>query len=112
MSIETFDLKEAAAFLKMNPEALRRKVASGDIPGTKPGKSWCFRKDDLAEYLRSLYSKEAKASWGDTQRRNQCHSTKEIVCGGLISPTTENEYSKRLGLQTKSSTKNPRSSKS
>jgi excisionase family DNA binding protein len=54
--VRTFDLKEAADFLKMTQEGLRRKAARGDIPGAKPGKRWCFRADDLGEYLRSLYS--------------------------------------------------------
>jgi len=49
----------------MNPETLRRKAANGDIPGPKPGKGWCFREDDLAEYLRSLYARDAKVSWNE-----------------------------------------------
>lgn len=101
MSIKTLDLKEAASFLKMTPDALRKKAAHGEIPGAKPGKCWCFREDDLAEYLRSLYPKEAKASWGDHQRRNQWHSTSETTPGGLSSATREKEYKKVLGLQTK-----------
>lgn len=52
---KTFDLKEAAEFLKMSPEVLRRKVAKGEVPGAKPGKCWCFYVEDLVEYLRSLY---------------------------------------------------------
>ena len=31
----TFDLDEAAAFLKMSKEALRRRVKAGEIPGVK-----------------------------------------------------------------------------
>lgn len=98
--MKTFDLKEAAAFLKMNPEGLRRKVASGEIPGAKPGKRWCFREDDLAEYLRSLYSIPAKTSWGAVinRRTTAWHSAKEVTSGGLESATTENEYNKVLGL--------------
>ena len=30
----TFDLEEPAAFLKMSPEALRRKAKAGEMPGT------------------------------------------------------------------------------
>lgn len=33
--MRTLDLKEAAAFLKMTPEGLRRKVCIGEIPGAK-----------------------------------------------------------------------------
>jgi excisionase family DNA binding protein len=60
--VRTLDLTEAADFLKMTREGLRRKAARGEIPGGKPGKRWCFREDDLAEYLRSLYPTPAKLS--------------------------------------------------
>jgi excisionase family DNA binding protein len=102
--MRTLDLKEAADFLKMTPEGLRRKVANGEIPGAKPGKRWCFREDDLAEYLRSLYSNAAKTSWGvvEIDRRTTIwHSTKEEMSGGLSSATVEKEYNKVLGLPTK-----------
>lgn len=101
--MRTLDLKEAAAFLKMTPEGLRRKVANGEIPGAKPGKRWCFREDDLAEYLRSLYSSTAKASWGvvGTERRTTWHSTKEEIFGGSSLATVEKEYSKLLAPRTK-----------
>ncbi len=101
--MRTLDLNEAAAFLKMTPEGLRRKVANGEIPGAKPGKRWCFREDDLAEYLRSLYSNAAKTSWGvvGIDRRTTWHSAKEETSGGLESVTMEKEYNKALGLQTK-----------
>ncbi len=99
--MKTFDLKEAAAFLKMTPEGLRRKVASGEIPGAKPGKRWCFREDDLAEYLRSLYAAPGKTLWGVIDRRTTWHSTKDKTLGGLSSATVEKEYRKALGLVTK-----------
>ena len=38
----TLDLNEAAALLKMSPEALRRKTKAGEMPGTKIGKRWCL----------------------------------------------------------------------
>ena len=33
--MRTLDLKEAASFLKLNPEELRRKVKTGMVPGPK-----------------------------------------------------------------------------
>lgn len=101
--MKTLDLKEAALFLKMTPEGLRRKAASGDIPGAKPGKRWCFREDDLAEYLRSFYASPAKTSWGvvEMNRRTTWHSTKEGISGGSSLATVEKEYRKLLAPQTK-----------
>ncbi len=98
--MKTLDLKEAAAFLKMTPEGLRRKVISGEVPGAKPGKCWCFREDDLADYLRSLYANVAKKSQGviANDRRKIWHCTKEKIFGGLILTTVEKEYNEVLGL--------------
>ena len=42
--MQTLDLHQAAAFLKIHKETLRRKAASGEIPGAKPGKSWYTRR--------------------------------------------------------------------
>ena len=42
MAIETIGLEEAAALLQMTPEGVRRKAAAGKMPGSKPGKRWCF----------------------------------------------------------------------
>jgi len=59
MKIEkTLDLKQAAEFLKISPEVLRRKAAKGEVPGAKPGKCWCFYLEDLVGYLRSFYQKD------------------------------------------------------
>ena len=101
--MKTLDLKEAADFLKMTPEGLRTKVARGEIPGAKPGKRWCFREDDLAEYLRSLYHASAKEPQGaiEVSRSKTWRSTKETMFGGLTFPTTESEYNKALELETK-----------
>ncbi len=35
--MQIFDLEQAADFLKMNPEVLRRKAKLGEIPGRKAG---------------------------------------------------------------------------
>ncbi len=75
--LKTLTLEEAAVYLNMSPGSLRRKAFSGQIPGAKPGKRWCFYEDDLAQYLRSLYASPATVSLAYPNRRNQCHSTKE-----------------------------------
>lgn len=100
--MKTFNLIEAADFLKMNPETVRRLAVAKQIPGAKPGKCWCFLEEDLAEYLRSLYSSPCKVSQGVlTERRTIWHSAKEITSGGFDLLTKEREYRKALGLLTK-----------
>jgi excisionase family DNA binding protein len=100
--MKTLTLQEAAEFLKMTPEGLRRKAIKGEVPGAKPGKCWCFSEDDLVDYLRSLYAIPAKTSQGVLRidRRTAWHSVKEVTHGGLELVTTENEYNKALGLPT------------
>jgi len=93
-------LIEAAVFLNMTPDGLRKKVIKGELPGAKIGKRWCFLQNDLVEYLRSLYPNNAKTSWGVSHRRKLWHSTKEEISGGLTSVTVELEYKKLLELQT------------
>ena len=101
MSVHTIGLQEAAAILHMTPEGVRRKAVAGEIPGSKPGKRWCFIEEDIAEYLRSLYTNNAKAALGvHSEEKSLCHFTNATTSGGLISRTTIDEYKKALGLPT------------
>ena len=47
-------------FLKISSRVLSQKASKGEVPGAKLGKFWCFREDDLAEYIRSCYVKRNK----------------------------------------------------
>ena len=47
--MRTLTLQEAAAFLKMHTEEVRRRAKLGALPGAKAGKCWVFIDDDLAE---------------------------------------------------------------
>lgn len=84
--ITTFNLIEAAAFLKLNPQILRRKVKAGLIPAAKIGKSWVFIEQDIANFVRSMYM----ASWQALQVHHKedslCHLKNVVKRGGLISP--------------------------
>jgi excisionase family DNA binding protein len=52
--MKTLDLQEAAQFLRLHPDTLRRRALAGEIPGAKPGKLWVFLEEDLAAYLRKI----------------------------------------------------------
>ena len=85
--MRTLSLIEAANFLKMHAEEVRRRAKAGLIPGAKAGKCWVFIDDDLAEYLRSLYAEPRQAlrvTW--RKELTECHSENAAVRGGLISP--------------------------
>src|SRR6266513_406226 len=82
--MRTLDRVEAASFLKMNKEELRKKAKTGRIPGAKAGKRWVFIDDDLVSYLRSRYACDRQALVGD--RSNLCRSTNAEACGGFVTP--------------------------
>ena len=85
--MHTLDLTQAALFLKMHPEEVRRRAKLGLLPGAKPGKAWVFLEDDLAEYLRSHYAYPRQALQVTTRKEYQsCHSLNAKVRGGSISP--------------------------
>jgi hypothetical protein len=79
--MNSLGLHEAAAFLRMHPEEVRRRARLGLLPGAKPGKRWVFIEADLADYLRSLYSPPRQALVGD--RGTSCQSTNAEARGGL-----------------------------
>ena len=99
----TLSLLEAACFLKLHPEELRRRAKYGQIPGAKVGRAWVFVQDDLAAYLRSRYSRPRQALQVTLGKEVEpCHFADVGQCGGsTCAPHRENEYAALLGLTTK-----------
>lgn len=108
-TLNTLDLDEAASFLKMNPEVLRRKAKAGEVPGRKAGKRWIFIKEHLAEWVSGRYPEHRRElrvidGFKQTEKIKPCQFTNAMKTGrgGFNSPTqTENEYNDLLGLKTK-----------
>ena len=42
---------EAADYLHLNVDTLKRKARQGDVPAAKTGRKWLFRKQDLDAWL-------------------------------------------------------------
>ncbi|HDY84752.1 MAG TPA: DNA-binding protein [Methylophaga sp.] len=83
----TLNLEEAAEFLKMNIETVRRLAQDGRLPAAKPGKRWVFIQEDLASWLRSLYSQPRRALLSETTTGGKlCHSSNAVRRGGSTSP--------------------------
>jgi|TARA_R100000329_G_C7461546_1_gene162555 excisionase family DNA binding protein len=99
--VETMSIHEAAKFLHLNHETLRRLAQSGKIPAAKPGKKWVFIKADLADWLRSQYSQSRRTLLSESNSGdNLCHSINEVKRGGLTSPRqAETELGALLKLQ-------------
>jgi hypothetical protein len=106
--MKTLDLQEAAHFLKMHPEEIRRRAKEGKIPGAKVGRAWVFIDIDLADYVRSLYAQSRQALRVTLGKElESCHSENATQSGGSTSlPQTGSEYANLLGLVTKPSRKN------
>jgi len=100
--MKTLDLAQAAAFLNMHPEELRRRAKLGRIPGAKVGRAWVFLELDLADYLRSLYASPRQALQVTLRKEMECHFANAAVSGGSTSLLqTGSEYAALLGLPTK-----------
>lgn len=104
--METLDLEEAANFLKMNPEVLRRKAKSQEVPSRKAGKRWIFIKEHLADWVSGRYperGRELRVVDGYKQSKEDiktCQSTSGKIRGGYNSPhQTASEYNALLGLK-------------
>jgi excisionase family DNA binding protein len=53
MPIEIMDITEAATYLNIKKGTLYRLAKSGQIPGTKIGGQWRFKRERLDELFRS-----------------------------------------------------------
>ena len=100
--MRTLDLKQAAAFLKLHPEELRMRAKLGRIPGAKVGRAWVFLQDDLAAFVRSLYSQPRQALRVTLGKESECHFADVVQSGGsTCPPLLGNEYAALLGLSKK-----------
>jgi hypothetical protein len=104
--LNVLDLNEAASFLKMNPEVLRRKAKFGELPGRKAGKRWIFIKEHLADWVSGRYPDPGRELRVIDSRNQpiesikQCQSTSAKKRGGYNSPRQmDAEYNNLLGLK-------------
>ncbi len=107
----SFDLNEAADFLKMHRESLRRLAISGDVPARKVGKKWVFIREHLADYVSGRYIQQGGGlrviNGGKAQEQVVWQSKKEMVSGtSTSSRPTGSVYEELLGLKINSKLKN------
>ena len=101
----TFDLKEAADFLKIHKETLRQIARKNKIRGAKVGRGWVFLEEELVNYITSQYSTDGGlrlvANTGE-QNKWQSTSRARATTGTSISQVQMgDEYANLLGLKTK-----------
>lgn len=97
--MKTLNIEQTAQFLGAHKETIRRLAARGHLPAVKVGRGWRFIEEDLVMYMRNKYSNRDALQGVQIRTNDLWHSTKEIMSGGLISSTRENEYEKALGLK-------------
>ncbi len=103
----TLDLEEAADFLKVHPQTLRRLAKQGTVPGAKVGKCWCFLEEDLVDFLRSRYAHKRQVPQGANSENMIWHSINAAKYGGSALPVpADSKYADLLGLKTKSELRN------
>ena len=85
--MNTVKLKEAAAFLGLNPNTVQARAKRGMIPGAaKPGKCWVFLEEGLRQYRDSF---------------SPCPFIESNRSGTSISPHKEGGLERVLGLPIK-----------
>ena len=90
---------DAAVFLRMHPEEVRRRAKSAVIPGAKAGRAWVFLEEDLVHYQRSLYPQKRQALQVTLGKELECHFASVGASGGSTSsPQMGSEYAALLGL--------------
>jgi hypothetical protein len=102
--MKILNLDEAASFLKMSPEVLRRKAKAGEVPGKKAGKCWIFVQEHLADWVSGRYPDQRRGlqviDGFKQQDKKLCQSTSAMIRGGYNSPhQTDAEYNRLLGLK-------------
>jgi excisionase family DNA binding protein len=71
----TLNADDAAALLHAESETILQYARSGELPGTRIGKSWVFMRDDVIAFLRKQISIDTEAR----QRRSTTTAPVAIV---------------------------------
>src|ERR1700674_1759521 len=59
--MKTYDINEAADFLKIDRSTALELAHIGTLPGAKVGQAWVFMEDELVAYLRDVTRKQTQA---------------------------------------------------
>lgn len=58
LEVKTYDVSEAADFLKVDRSTALELANSGLLPGAKVGRAWVFMEEELVNYLRDVTRKQ------------------------------------------------------
>jgi excisionase family DNA binding protein len=69
--VKTYDINEAADFLKVDRSTALDLVGSGELPGAKIGRAWVFLESDLIDYLRDKVRRQTNERKEEAARRQR-----------------------------------------
>jgi excisionase family DNA binding protein len=93
---EVLTLQEAAEFLRCSPDTVKRKARAGDLPASKIGRVWRFRRADLDEWLANGGTRREELE--DEGLLAAIEEAKREVAEGREQLVPWEEAKKRLGL--------------
>lgn len=80
--VKTYDIHEAADFLKIDRATALDLAGAGELPGAKVGRAWVFLESDLVDYLRDRVRRQT------TERREEAalrqRKSKEPITYGAL----------------------------
>jgi len=98
--MQTFNLDEAAKYLKIHPRTLQSRAKQGTIPGSRIGRRWVFLEADLADYIRKSYPDRGERLQGfQIKEAMQCQLLNVATSTGQsLRHPMDSEYASLLGL--------------
>jgi excisionase family DNA binding protein len=81
--MKTYDINEAAEFLKVDRSTALDLAGRGELPGAKVGRSWVFLESDLEEYLRDQVRRQTSQRRGESELRERRANSPTPVGDGI-----------------------------
>jgi len=93
---EVLTLEEAANFLRCSPDTVKRRARAGEVPASKIGRAWRFRRADLDQWLAEGGTRRQELE--DEGLLMMIEERKAEVAAGRSKLVSLDEAKKRLGL--------------
>jgi excisionase family DNA binding protein len=92
MDSDVLTAQEAASYLRLCPDSIKRKARASELPAFKVGRQWRFRKADLDEWIA-----RGGTRYEELVDRGLIDAVREATASGKATVSLD-EARKRLGL--------------
>jgi len=79
--MKTYDIDEAADFLKVDRETARDLAMAGKLPGAKVGRAWVFLETDLIEFLKDKIRQQTNQRRAEEGAREELERSLSVAKG-------------------------------